>query len=45
MLIGAMYGGMALTSAGTAAVHAMAYPLGGNTKFRTVWPIQCCFRM
>ncbi|MCY8575993.1 iron-containing alcohol dehydrogenase [Bacillus haynesii] len=32
MLIGAMYGGMALTSAGTAAVHAMAYPLGGKYK-------------
>ncbi|MED5223470.1 iron-containing alcohol dehydrogenase [Bacillus safensis] len=32
MLVGAMYGGMALTSAGTAAVHAMAYPLGGKYK-------------
>lgn len=32
MLVGAMYGGMALTSAGTAAVHAMAYPLGGKFK-------------
>lgn len=30
MLIGSAYGGMALTSAGTAAVHAMAYPLGGK---------------
>jgi|SRR5690625_398505 len=30
MLLGSMYGGMALTSAGTAAVHAMAYPLGGK---------------
>lgn len=30
MLIGSMYGGMALTSAGTAAVHALAYPLGGK---------------
>ena len=30
MLLGSMYGGMALTSAGTAAVHAMAYPLGGT---------------
>ena len=30
MLIGSMYGGMALTCAGTAAVHAMAYPLGGK---------------
>jgi len=29
MLLGSMYGGMALTSAGTAAVHALAYPLGG----------------
>jgi alcohol dehydrogenase class IV len=27
-----MYGGMALTSAGTAAVHALAYPLGGKYK-------------
>lgn len=27
---------MALTSAGTAAVHAMAYPLGGNTRFLMV---------
>ena len=30
MLLGAMYGGMALTGAGTAAVHAMAYPIGGK---------------
>ncbi|WP_153722983.1 iron-containing alcohol dehydrogenase [Sporosarcina cascadiensis] len=30
MLMGSMYGGMALTSAGTAAVHALAYPLGGK---------------
>lgn len=30
MIIGSMYGGMALTSAGTAAVHALAYPLGGK---------------
>lgn len=32
MLLGSMYGGMALTSAGTAAVHALAYPLGGKFK-------------
>ncbi|WYQ42658.1 iron-containing alcohol dehydrogenase [Bacillus sp. FSL W7-1321] len=32
MLIGSTYGGMALTAAGTAAVHAMAYPLGGKFK-------------
>ncbi|MFE5320590.1 iron-containing alcohol dehydrogenase [Paenibacillus sp. NPDC056579] len=30
MLMGSMLGGMALTGAGTAAVHAMAYPLGGK---------------
>ncbi|MFC0215325.1 iron-containing alcohol dehydrogenase [Paenibacillus chartarius] len=30
MLLGSMYGGMALTGAGTAAVHALAYPLGGK---------------
>ncbi|MBB6730666.1 iron-containing alcohol dehydrogenase [Cohnella zeiphila] len=30
MLIGSMYGGMALTGSGTAAVHALAYPLGGK---------------
>ncbi|WP_227937190.1 iron-containing alcohol dehydrogenase [Alkalihalobacillus deserti] len=30
MLLGSAYGGMALTSAGTAAVHALAYPLGGK---------------
>lgn len=30
MLLGSMYGGMALSSAGTAAVHALAYPLGGK---------------
>ncbi|BCL95152.1 iron-containing alcohol dehydrogenase [Ralstonia pseudosolanacearum] len=29
MMLGAMYGGLALTAAGTAAVHALAYPLGG----------------
>ncbi|TDF95439.1 iron-containing alcohol dehydrogenase [Paenibacillus piri] len=32
MLFGSMYGGMALTCAGTAAVHALAYPLGGKFK-------------
>lgn len=30
MLLGSAYGGMALTAAGTAAVHALAYPLGGK---------------
>lgn len=30
MLIGSLLGGMALTSAGTAGVHALAYPLGGR---------------
>lgn len=30
MLIASMLGGMALTASGTAAVHAMAYPLGGK---------------
>lgn len=30
MLVASMYGGMALSSAGTAAVHALAYPLGGT---------------
>ncbi|MEI7025562.1 iron-containing alcohol dehydrogenase [Paenibacillus sp. y28] len=30
LLLGSMYGGMALTAAGTAAVHALAYPLGGK---------------
>lgn len=30
MMLGSMYGGMALSSAGTAAVHALAYPLGGK---------------
>ncbi|MGU2445378.1 iron-containing alcohol dehydrogenase [Burkholderia cenocepacia] len=29
MMLGSMYGGLALTAAGTAAVHALAYPLGG----------------
>ncbi len=30
MLVGSMLGGMALTASGTAAVHALAYPLGGS---------------
>lgn len=30
MLLGSMYGGLALTASGTAAVHALAYPLGGK---------------
>jgi alcohol dehydrogenase class IV len=30
MLLGSMYGGMALSISGTAAVHALAYPLGGK---------------
>lgn len=30
MLLGSMYGGMALTSAGTAAVHALAYAIGAR---------------
>lgn len=29
MLLGSMLGGMALTAAGTTAVHALSYPLGG----------------
>ena len=29
MMLGSMYGDLALTAAGTAAVHALAYPLGG----------------
>ncbi|MEC2291406.1 iron-containing alcohol dehydrogenase [Bacillus licheniformis] len=32
MLLGSTYGGMALTAAGTAAVHALAYPLGGKYR-------------
>lgn len=32
MILGSLYGGMALTAAGTAAVHALAYPLGGSFK-------------
>lgn len=32
MLLASTYGGMALTAAGTAAVHALAYPLGGKFK-------------
>lgn len=30
MLYGSAYGGMALAASGTAAVHALAYPLGGR---------------
>ncbi len=30
MLIGAFYGGVAITSSGTTAVHALSYPLGGK---------------
>jgi len=30
MTLGSLYGGMALTNAGTVAVHALAYPLGGR---------------
>ncbi|QGQ99471.1 iron-containing alcohol dehydrogenase [Paenibacillus psychroresistens] len=30
MLYGSVYGGMALACSGTAAVHALAYPLGGR---------------
>lgn len=30
MLIGAFYGGVAITSSGTTAVHALSYPLGGR---------------
>lgn len=30
MLLGSMLGGMALTAAGTTAVHALSYPLGGT---------------
>lgn len=30
MLIGSFYGGVAITSSGTTAVHALAYPLGGK---------------
>lgn len=30
MLLGAFYGGVAITSSGTTAVHALSYPLGGR---------------
>lgn len=30
MLLGAFYGGVAITGSGTTAVHALAYPLGGK---------------
>lgn len=30
MLLGAFYGGVAIASSGTTAVHALAYPLGGK---------------
>lgn len=30
MLLGAFYGGLAITSSGTTAVHALSYPLGGK---------------
>ncbi len=30
MLIGAFYGGVAITASGTTAVHALSYPLGGK---------------
>lgn len=30
MLLGSFYGGIAITSSGTTAVHALAYPLGGK---------------
>lgn len=30
MLIGAFYGGIAITGSGTTAVHALSYPLGGK---------------
>lgn len=30
MLIGSFYGGVAITSSGTTAVHALSYPLGGT---------------
>jgi alcohol dehydrogenase len=30
MSLGSLYGGIALTNAGTTAVHALAYPLGGR---------------
>jgi len=32
MLIGAYYGGMSIAASGTAAVHALAYPLGGRYR-------------
>jgi len=30
MTLGSLYGGVALTNAGTVAVHALAYPIGGR---------------
>jgi alcohol dehydrogenase class IV len=32
MMIGALFGGMCIALSGTAAVHALAYPLGGKYK-------------
>lgn len=30
MMLGAYYGGIAITASGTTAVHALSYPLGGK---------------
>ena len=30
MMLGAFYGGVAITGSGTTAVHALSYPLGGK---------------
>ena len=30
LLLGAFYGGVAITGSGTTAVHALSYPLGGK---------------
>ena len=32
MMLGAFYGGVAITGSGTTAVHALSYPLGGKLK-------------
>lgn len=42
MLLGAYYGGIAITGSGTTAVHALSYPLAANSILHTVFPMQSC---
>ena len=45
MLLGSMLAGQAFANSPVAAVHALAIPLAGISRYRTACPMRWCLRM